>query len=93
MCALTYFSDLSLVGTMLTDHGGFAGTRHLQIASLDHAMWFHRPFRVDHWTLFVTDSPTAVAGRGFARGTFFSEAGDLVASACQEALLRRRRSS
>lgn len=92
VCALTYFSDLSLVGTMLTHHGGVEGTRDLQIASLDHAMWFHRPFRVDHWTLFVTDSPTAASGRGFARGTFYSEAGDMVASASQEALLRARRS-
>lgn len=90
VCALTYCSDLSLVSTVLSFHGGSEGTRDLQIMSLDHAMWFHRPFRLDDWILFVTDSPTAVSGRGFARGTFYTEQGDMVASASQEVLLRRK---
>ena len=62
----------------------------MQIASLDHAMWFHRPFRADQWLLHVSDSPSASGGRGFNRGSIFTEDGRLVASVTQEGLLRKR---
>jgi acyl-CoA thioesterase II len=58
------------------------------VASLDHAMWFHRPFRADDWLLYVVDSPAAGAGRGFARGSVFTREGTLVASVAQEGLTR-----
>ena len=58
------------------------------MASLDHAMWFHRPFRADEWLLYVQDTPSASDGRGIARGLFFTEAGDLVVSVVQEGLIR-----
>lgn len=88
VCALTYFSDLSLVSTVLDHYGDRERRRRLQIASLDHAMWFHRPFRADEWLLFVTDSPTSGDGHGFARGKFYRPDGTLVASAAQEVLVR-----
>ena len=66
-------------------------TPGLQIASLDHVMWFHRPFRLDDWLLYVVDSPSASGARGLVRGQFFDRAGRLVASTAQEGLIRRRR--
>jgi acyl-CoA thioesterase-2 len=65
-------------------------THNVQMASLDHALWFHRPFRVDEWLLYSFDSPTAQGGRGLARGQIFSRDGRLVASTAQEGLIRLR---
>jgi acyl-CoA thioesterase II len=65
--------------------------RGVQAASLDHAVWLHRPFRVDDWLLYATDSPAAAGARGFTRGGIFTRDGALVASVAQEGLLRLRR--
>lgn len=88
VCAMTYFSDLTLVGTVLGHHGGFDARDDLDIASLDHAMWFHAPFRADEWLLFVTVSPVSGGGHGFATGQFYQPDGTLVSSAAQEVLMR-----
>jgi acyl-CoA thioesterase-2 len=88
VCAMTYFSDLTLVGTVLGHHGGYFGRADLEIASLDHAMWFHESFRADDWLLFVTTSPVSGAGHGFATGQFYRADGSLVSSAAQEVLMR-----
>ncbi len=63
----------------------------LMLASLDHAIWFHRRFRADDWLLYAQDSPTSGAGRAFCRGTFFTREGELVASTAQEGLVRERK--
>jgi acyl-CoA thioesterase-2 len=89
VCILTYFSDLNMVGTVTDAHGGRSGTRGLEMASLDHAMWFHNRFWTDEWMLFATDSPAAGFGRGFARGEFFRADGLLAASTAQEVLIRQ----
>lgn len=88
VCAMTYFSDLTLVGTALGHHGGRRASEELQIASIDHAMWYHNPFRADDWMLLATDSPVSGFGRGFARGQFYRSDGVLAASVAQEVLLR-----
>ena len=62
----------------------------MQVASLDHAMWFHRPIQVDQWLLYAIDSPSASQARGFARGNIFTESGELIASTTQEGLIRLR---
>jgi acyl-CoA thioesterase-2 len=67
------------------------GNPYLTIASLDHAIWFHRPFRLDEWLLYVADSPSASSARGFVRGQIFNQKGELVASTAQEGLLRYSR--
>ena len=67
-------------------------SRQMQLASLDHAMWFHRPFRADEWLLYVQDSPSSSGGRGFNRGTIFRRDGALAASVVQEGLIRMRKS-
>jgi acyl-CoA thioesterase-2 len=90
-CLLAYVSDYELLGTALVPHGKLADLQHLMIASIDHAMWFHRDVRVDEWLLYSTDSPSASGARGFARGCIFARDGRLVASTCQEGLLRVRR--
>jgi acyl-CoA thioesterase-2 len=90
VCLMTYASDMTLLDTVLLAHGAWWGDSVSNGASLDHAMWFHRPFRIDRWLLFVQDSPTASGGRGLARGQVYTEAGDLVVSVVQEGLLRRR---
>jgi acyl-CoA thioesterase-2 len=87
-CLLAYVSDYDLLGTALMPHGDLQDLRRLVIASIDHAMWFHRNVRVDDWLLYSTDSPSATGARGFARGCIFSRDGRLVASTCQEGLLR-----
>lgn len=87
---LAYISDYELIGTVTLPHGLHASREGLQMASLDHAMWFHRPVRVDEWLLFALDSPAAAGGRGLARGYVFSEAGKLVATLAQEGLMRVR---
>ena len=85
VCALAYLSDLTLAATANLPHHD---RKLLQMASLDHAMWFHRPFRADEWLLFVQDSPSASGARGLARGEFYTCDGRLVASTVQEALMR-----
>jgi acyl-CoA thioesterase-2 len=86
---LAYISDMSLLDTALLPHGKSVFS-DVQITSLDHAMWFHRPFRVDDWLLYAQDSPSASAARGFNRGAFYTRDGTLVASVAQEGLIRPR---
>ena len=88
-CVLAYASDFSLLSTALRPHGVSWLTPGLAVASIDHALWFHRPFRIDDWLLYAMDSPTAQGGRGLSRGQFFDRAGRLVASVAQENLMRR----
>jgi acyl-CoA thioesterase-2 len=90
VAVLTYASDLTLLGASVVPHGTFIGDPRLQPASLDHAMWFHRPFRADEWLLYDQVSPSASGGRGFASGRLFTEDGRLVASVVQEGLVRLR---
>lgn len=85
---LAYLSDYELLGTSTLPHGLKFGSGNVQMASLDHAMWFHRDVRVDNWLLYSMDSPNASGARGFSRGEFFTEAGTLVASTAQEGLVR-----
>lgn len=85
---LTYVSDYELLGTATLPHELDFSTRPVQMASIDHAIWFHRPFRVDDWLLYACDSPTSHGGRGYTRGQFFSRSGDLVASTAQEGVIR-----
>lgn len=87
---LAYASDYHLIGTALLPHGVSYLTPGLQLASLDHALWFHRPFRVDDWLLYSCESPTAQGARGLVRGQMFDLSGKLVASTAQEGLLRLR---
>ncbi len=87
---LAYASDFSFLGTAMDPHGVSWLAPDMQVASLDHVMWFHRPFRFDDWLLYVVDSPSASGGRGLVRGQFFDRAGRLVASAAQEGLIRKR---
>jgi acyl-CoA thioesterase-2 len=89
-CLLAYASDYYLLGTAGMDMRLSVGRRDLQMASIDHAMWFHRPARPDEWLLYVLDSPSASGSRGFARGSIYSQDGRLVASTAQEGLVRRR---
>jgi acyl-CoA thioesterase-2 len=88
---LAYASDFGLLSACLLPHGITWLHREMQIASIDHAMWFHRPLRIDDWLLHVMDSPSASSGRGLARGRVFTREGVLVASTAQEGLIRRRR--
>lgn len=90
-CVLAYASDMTLLDTSLFAHGTSVFDPKLQVASIDHAMWFHRPFRADEWLLYAEDSPSASGGRGFTRGSLFSRDGQLVASVAQEGLIRVRR--
>ena len=85
---LAYLSDYELLGTSTLPHGLMFGSGKVQMASLDHAVWFHREVRVDKWLLYSMDSPNASGARGFSRGEFFTEAGTLVASTAQEGLVR-----
>ena len=89
-CALAFASDYSLLETGLIGHGILLGDPRIQGASLDHAVWFHRPFRADEWLLYVQDSPSAQDARAFCRGSIFTRDGVLVASVAQEGLLRMR---
>jgi acyl-CoA thioesterase-2 len=89
-CVLAYASDFTLLDTALVPHGRSVTERSIQAASLDHALWFHRPFRADEWLLYAQDSPSASGARGFARGLVFSRDGQLVASVAQEGLIRQR---
>jgi acyl-CoA thioesterase II len=85
---LTYASDMTLLDTALLPHGGLWFDPGLQMASLDHAMWFHQPFRADRWLLYSQDTPAATSARGLARGLVFTQEGALVASVVQEGLIR-----
>ncbi len=87
---LAYASDMSLLDVATMPSGLSYFDESMQIASLDHAMWFHRRFRADDWLLYVSDSPSASNSRGFARGNIFDRAGRLVASVAQEGLMRKR---
>ncbi|WP_428261184.1 acyl-CoA thioesterase II [Haliangium sp.] len=86
---LAYASDFHFLPTSLQPHAVTPVSHKIQVASLDHAMWFHRPFRIDDWLLYVIDSPNAGGARGLVRGQFFDRAGNLVASTAQEGLIRR----
>ena len=86
---LAYASDFNFLTTAMQPHGVSFATPGMQVASLDHAMWFHRPFRMDDWLLHVIGSPSASGSRGLVRGQFFDRAGRLVASTAQEGLMRR----
>jgi acyl-CoA thioesterase II len=88
---LTYASDMTLLDTATLPHGGSWFEPTMFMASLDHAMWFHRPFRADDWLLYAQDSPTATGGRGLSRGLVFTQDGTLVATVMQEGLIRRLR--
>jgi acyl-CoA thioesterase-2 len=90
-CILAFASDLTLIDTTLIAHGESVFSGAVMAASLDHALWFHRPFRADQWMLYAQDSPSAGAGRGLARGLIFAEDGTLIASVAQEGLIRPRR--
>ncbi|MEO0731601.1 MAG: acyl-CoA thioesterase II [Bacteroidota bacterium] len=89
---LAYASDYNLLTTALFPHGRAIDHRNLQIASLDHAMWFHRRFRADEWLLYSIDSPSASGARGFTRGHIWDTEGKLVASVVQEGLMREVKS-
>lgn len=87
---LAYTSDYSLLGTALLPHGLSFTQGQVRAASLDHAMWFHREFRMDEWLLYSMDSPNMAHGRGFSRGKIFTRDGTLVASVVQEGMIRKR---
>ncbi len=90
---LAYASDYNLLSTAVLPHRDeIISFRQLQMASLDHAMWFHRDFRMDEWLLYALDSPSASNSRGFTRGNIFNQSGQLVASVVQEGLIRKRSS-
>ncbi|WP_353186551.1 acyl-CoA thioesterase II [Bosea sp. (in: a-proteobacteria)] len=87
---LAYASDLMLLDSSLIAHGTTVFDQKIQGASLDHALWFHRPFRADDWLLYAQDSPSTSGARGFSRGLIFDRQGKLVASVAQEGLIRPR---
>ena len=93
VCLMTYASDMTLLDSVLLGHGLTWLDGNTSGASLDHAMWFHRPFRADRWLLYAQDSPVASGARGLAHGEVFTAAGELVVSVMQEGLIRSRRSS
>lgn len=92
-CVLAYASDFTLLDTALIAHGKLLFDRDIQLASLDHALWLHRPFRADEWLLYAQDSPSASGARGLCRGSFFTRDGHLVASTAQEGLIRKRQTA
>ncbi|MEP3671410.1 MAG: acyl-CoA thioesterase II [Hyphomicrobiales bacterium] len=87
---LAYFSDMTLLDTSLYAHGTSIFDQQLQVASLDHAMWFHRKADFSDWILYTQDSPSASGARGFTRGSLYTRSGTLIASVAQEGLIRRR---
>jgi acyl-CoA thioesterase-2 len=88
---LAYASDFNLLTTSLLPHGKTVWQRDMQVASLDHSLWFHNNLRADDWLLYAMDSPWAGNSRGFSRGSVFNRAGQLVASVSQEGLIRHRK--
>jgi acyl-CoA thioesterase II len=89
ICALAYMSDLTLLGSAQVNH--VEERKHLQVASLDHAMWFMRPFRADEWLLYDQSSPSACGGRALTQGKIFNRYGEMVAAVMQEGLTRYKR--
>jgi len=89
-CMLAYASDFHFLPTALLSHGASHLLPNFQIATIDHAMWFHRPFRFDDWLLYSMDSPSASNGRGLVRGQIYTRQGELVASTMQEGVIRQR---
>lgn len=88
-CVLAYASDFTLLDTALIAHGRLLFDKDLQLASLDHALWFHKPLRADEWLLYTQDSPHSSGARGFCRGSVYTRDGRLVASVAQEGLMRQ----
>jgi acyl-CoA thioesterase-2 len=89
ICALAYMSDLTLLGSAQVHHQ--EERKHLMVASLDHAMWFMRPFRADEWLLYDQSSPSASGGRSLTQGKIFTQTGEMVAAVMQEGLTRYKR--
>jgi acyl-CoA thioesterase-2 len=89
-CVVTYASDMTLLDTTMRPHGG-SGIGDVFMASLDHAMWFHRPFRADDWLLYAQDTPSASGGRGLGRGLIYTRDGRLAVSVVQEGVIRHAR--
>ncbi|MFT5756014.1 MAG: acyl-CoA thioesterase-2 [Alteromonadaceae bacterium] len=89
-CMLAYTSDFHFLPTALFPHAASYWRPNFQIATVDHAMWFHRPFRIDDWLLYSMDSPSASGGRGLVKGQIFNQKGELVASTMQEGVIRQR---
>jgi acyl-CoA thioesterase-2 len=87
-CCLTFASDLTLLDSILARHGLSVQADAMTMASLDHAVWFHRPFRADEWLLYVHDSPSASGGRGLATGNVFTRDGLHIATVVQEGMIR-----
>ena len=85
---MAYASDFQFLTSSLYPHGAASFQKPMQIASLDHAMWFHRPFRMDDWLLHCVESTTASGARALVRGQIFNQSGELVASTVQEGLIR-----
>jgi acyl-CoA thioesterase II len=90
---LAYASDWGFLVTALQPHGVTLLTPKMQVATIDHSMWFHRPFRLDEWLLYVIESPSASGARGLVRGEIYNQKGELVASAVQEGLMRQHPTS
>ncbi len=90
-CVLAYASDMALLDASLIPHGRSVFDKRIMAASLDHALWLHRPFRADEWMLYAQDSPNNFGARGFSRGMIFSADGKLIASVAQEGMTRERR--
>jgi acyl-CoA thioesterase-2 len=90
MATFTYASDMTLLGAALVPHGVTIGSPGMQVASLDHSIWFHRPFRADQWWLYDQTSPSASGARGLVLARVFDTGGRLVASVAQEGLIRQR---
>lgn len=90
---IAYASDYSFITTALQPHGVTWYTPGMQVASIDHVMWFHQPFRIDDWLLYAIDSPSASGARGLVRGSVYTRDGRLVASTAQEGLIRMRESA
>jgi acyl-CoA thioesterase-2 len=89
VCALAYLSDLTLLGSAQVHHA--EERKHLQVASLDHAMWFMRAFRADEWLLYDQSSPSASGGRSLTQGKIYTQTGEMVAAVTQEGLTRYKR--
>lgn len=88
-CVLAYASDFNFLGTAMRPHGVSWFNENMVVASLDHALWFHRPFKADDWLLYSMDSPSSSGARGMSRGLIFNQSGELVASVAQENLMRK----
>ena len=88
VAALAYSSDTTVLDSIITTHGLSWGLDRIFAATVNHSMWFHRPFRFDEWVLYSTESPVAAGSRGLATGRFFTRDGQLVATVVQEGLVR-----